>query len=428
MREPVLLAVARGDETSVPEVVAPPPGHPRFPLFDSLRAMAALGVVVVHTATLSGALSGSLTGSLVAHLDIGVTLFFVISGFLLYRPFVATRVLGAPASRIGDYARRRFLRIAPAYWLALTVLAIFPGIYGVFSGNWWVYYGLLANYPIYAASESCVAEPLRCGIDPVWTLGIEVGFYAVLPVFAFGMIRLTRMLRGVGWFSVELAVLGLIALISIPITVRFGSGLEHWFFFSPLGHGLWFATGMALAALSVHIQERGAEPAVVRLVADRPLIPWAIAATLYVLCSLVILDPLPGELLPGAAIRFVLFGVIAALLLVPAVFGEGRGGFPRRLLSLPPFAWLGLVSYGVFLWHWPIVMWLMRSGVGDWWPAMAFPVVTAVTLAITLACASVSYYLVERPLMKLKYRGSRGGRTTTLPSNRSRPISADPRS
>ena len=100
-----------------------------------------------------------------AHLDIGVTMFFVISGFLLYRPMVASRILGVPATRTRDYARRRFLRIVPAYWLALTVLGIFPGLYGVFSGNWWVYYGLLQNYPIYTKDTGCATHLIGCGID-----------------------------------------------------------------------------------------------------------------------------------------------------------------------------------------------------------------------------------------------------------------------
>ena len=120
-----LLAPTR---EQAPDVVKPPPGNPRFPLFDSLRGLAALAIVLTHVGLGSGANYNAAYGALLARLDIGVTLFFVLSGFLLYRPFVAARIEDRPALRLRDYARRRVLRIVPAYWLALTVLAIWPGL------------------------------------------------------------------------------------------------------------------------------------------------------------------------------------------------------------------------------------------------------------------------------------------------------------
>src|SRR5687768_12863876 len=143
-RQPADLLPA--GEHEVPDAVAPPPGHPRFPLFDSVRAFAVIGVFIVHAAHMSNYLGTDPGPRLVSRLDIGVTLFFLLSGFLLYRPLVASRVLGARPVRTRDYARRRFLRIAPAYWVAITALAIFPGMAGIFTDNWWVYYGLLQNF------------------------------------------------------------------------------------------------------------------------------------------------------------------------------------------------------------------------------------------------------------------------------------------
>ena len=83
-----------------------------------MRALAVICVVAVHTISES-AFDSSLVDRLVLHLNIGVTIFFVISGFLLYRPFIASRTTGADAPRLRDYARRRVLRILPAYWLVL---------------------------------------------------------------------------------------------------------------------------------------------------------------------------------------------------------------------------------------------------------------------------------------------------------------------
>src|SRR4051812_30593358 len=88
----------------------------RFPLVDGLRAVAAIGVLLTHSAISSGLVTTGATGFRYAQrLEVGVTIFFVISGFVLYRPFLLARVDGA------RYAWRRALRIVPAYWIALTV-------------------------------------------------------------------------------------------------------------------------------------------------------------------------------------------------------------------------------------------------------------------------------------------------------------------
>ena len=77
-----------------------------------------------------------------SRLNSGVTLFFVISGFLLYRPFVAARFIrGRRALGTGRYAWHRFLRIVPAYWVALTVIALWLGLPHVFGPDAIVYYG-----------------------------------------------------------------------------------------------------------------------------------------------------------------------------------------------------------------------------------------------------------------------------------------------
>src|SRR5439155_7118876 len=125
--------------------------------------------------------------TLTARLNVGVTVFFLISGFLLYRPFVAARAGRGPAPSWGKFWRRRGLRIVPAYWVALTALAIFPGLVGVFTGDWWIYYGFLQQW-----QRSTIIN----GIPPAWTLGTELCFYAMLPLYAALMVRLERRAPG----------------------------------------------------------------------------------------------------------------------------------------------------------------------------------------------------------------------------------------
>ena len=130
---------------AVPDALTPPPGNPRFPLMDSMRAIAAIFVVATHASGISLFNSQNVLGAVTARMNVGVTVFFLISGFLLYRPFVRAAYHGIAPPRVGRFFRRRALRIVPAYWLALTVLAVWPGLVGVHTADWWVYYGFLQN-------------------------------------------------------------------------------------------------------------------------------------------------------------------------------------------------------------------------------------------------------------------------------------------
>src|SRR5437763_2343988 len=155
----------------------------RFPLFDSLRALAALSVLgfpAVYTSRLI--VAGFHAPGLdryVAHLDVGVTIFFLISGFLLYRPFARARLEGEPMPSAGAYAWRRLLRIVPAYWLALTVLGIWLSFPGLFQfHNAIRYYGFAQIYR---------GDTSLGGIGQAWTLCVAATFYVMLPVYALAL-------------------------------------------------------------------------------------------------------------------------------------------------------------------------------------------------------------------------------------------------
>jgi peptidoglycan/LPS O-acetylase OafA/YrhL len=85
--------------------------------------------------------------------------------------------------------------------------------------------------------------------------------------------------------------------------------------------------------------------------------------------------------------------------MLPAVFADDAGGAPRGLLAHPVVAWLGLISYGIFLWHYAVALELGSRG-----QDLAFWPLLGATLAISIAVAAASYYALERPLLKFKYR------------------------
>lgn len=385
---------------SAPDAVAPPPGNPRFPLFDSLRGLAALAIVLTHTGLASGANVYAFYGNMLARLDIGVTLFFILSGFLLYRPFVAARLEGRPPIRLRDYTRRRVLRIVPAYWLALTALAIWPGL--VFGAPRWIYY---------AFGQSYNAAWVLGGLGQAWSLAIEASFYVVLPFYAMALARVARRWARPRTVRFELAVLALLAAASIVgRSIVHHTGHPAMFSFTLAGTFFWFALGMGLAVCSAAWHGRERQPMVVRVVERRPWVPWGVAIALFVFLSYGLALPVGFPFITTGRqyiAEHLLYGVISLLLVLPATFGSQAGGLIRRLLGSPLLAWLGLVSYGLFLWHARWNEYFLVHGAAGWIPSMPFVGLTAVVLAASLACASASYYLVERPLLRFKDRRPR---------------------
>jgi peptidoglycan/LPS O-acetylase OafA/YrhL len=143
------------------------------------------------------------------------------------------------------------------------------------------------------------------------------------------------------------------------------------------------------------------------LVVRRPWVPWAAAAVVFWLASTQ-LGLSRGFYFVYTDLNYaaehVLFALCAALLLLPAIFGDGAGGAVRRLLGWRPLAWLGLVSYGVFLYHGPLIVELEERGAETWFPVGGLLSLTLPTVALAVACAAASYYLVERPALALKER------------------------
>ncbi|HEU5064242.1 MAG TPA: acyltransferase [Solirubrobacterales bacterium] len=400
------VAAGRG-RPPVPGVPSPPPRHRLFPLGDGVRGVAALAVVTVHVWLFTGGFGGfdgSLPNRLVVRLDGMVSIFFVLSAFLLYRPMIAYRAGGPRAPAVGGYARRRFLRIYPAYWLALTALAIFPGLFGVFTDEWPAFYSLAVNLdPLYNTDVCPAADAFACGLPQSWTLTTEMSFYILLPFYAALTARLARGREQRKWVQVELGILVALACLSVFLNMSPASLRdEPWFRFTFAGHFFWIALGLAMAVLSVVYQQRSELPQPLRLIAQRPGLSWAAAVGVY-LVTVVALDPVPfivaDDTTPQFLATHLAHGLLATLIMVPVVFGDPNATLPRRVLANPVIAWIGLVSYGLYLWQVTIAYYLGFGGA-----EAGFVAVLLLTLLVSLPLAALSYYLLERPLMRLKHR------------------------
>lgn len=376
-------------------------GRPHFALFDALRGIAVVGIVTFHVSSITGNLGEGAAGRVAEVLGgQAVCVFFVISGFLLYRPFVAARAAGRPRPALRRYARRRAARVVPAYWTALTVLAAYPGIAGVFSGDFWRYYGFLQLYS---------HDTFGRGIPVAWTLCVEVTFYALLPVWAAVAGRLP-------WWRGELVALAAGAAVGVTIQLLGARGAVSGLVVSALpGQLAWLCLGMALAVASVVAPRR-----LSAFVTRRPELLWA--AALGALVWLAVLVPAGGLAglvqalaspapLGRAALKVALSLVLCAALVLPAVFGEDGGGLPRRVLRLAPVAWLGTVSYSFYLYHLTIAELLGLDadpqhfsagglGLATSLEPLATPGLLALTMLATAPVAALSYRHVERPFFR----------------------------
>jgi peptidoglycan/LPS O-acetylase OafA/YrhL len=367
--------------------------NPRFPLFDSLRAIAALTVVAFHAAYFQGFLAPSHPLSrYYAQLNVGVSIFFVISGFLLYRPFAQARFNRADFPGLVPYAVRRVARIVPAYWVALPIIAAWLGHTAVFSAHGvFVYFGFLQVYSLH---------DLFGGIGQAWSICVEVSFYLALPLWAVAVRRIP--FRGErGYLVTELVALAVLfgagvmwKVLEMPLNAT-GTAVA----FAPkvvtLPYFLdQFALGMSIAVVSVALGfGRGATRG--------SWVPWVAALGAFVLIANA------GRwfgVKEAEIFRHELKGLLGACLILPAVFGDQTQGVVRRILANRALLWIGLVSYGLYLWQPAIMDQLVRH---DWNDSLG-PVLTGLaSLAFALAVAAISYYGMERYVLRLARRVGR---------------------
>jgi len=375
-------------------------GQGRRRALDGVRAVAAVGVVVYHCSVRMWGLDKSTLGA--AFLEnlgnFGVAVFFLLSGFLLFREFVTWILFDESRAALPRYFERRFLRIYPGYWVAVIGFMAIVGI-DDFRGD------ALGIFTLFGRSFD--ERHVFLGLGVAWTLMIEVLFYIALPLIA-GAIRFAtrgsddplRRLRGVlvGLLVLLLSAHLWIALIvgPNPSDLRLRDNLPTY-----LG---WFALGMVLAT-SVEWRRAGYRlPDWLEQLANRTWACWSLGFLAYLLIveQRFVLENLGGQ--PPLSVtefqyRVFFQGFAAFFFLLPVAIGDDSTA-ASRLLGRPTIAWVGLVSYGIYLWH-PTVIHVVYGHVDVPNSYLGLAALVGMVLLIVMPIAWLSFRLVERPLLRL---------------------------
>ncbi len=387
----------------------PAPAH-EFPVLDTLRAIGALAVLTTHTAFQAGAyLDNGVWGTLLARLDVGVAIFFVLSGFLLARPWLARAAVGSPPPSRRRYYEKRLLRIYPVYVVtAVIALVLVPENDGA-GLRTWVSSLLLA--------DPYTSEQLPHGLTQMWSLTAEVAFYAVLPLLMWVAVGRAHALR-------PRRVIGLVVAMtatSIVWIVVFSDSLQDrssgapglWLpaFFS------WFAVGIALALVHV-LHQQGRLPDRVRPLLDLARMPgvcWAIIAGLLLVAATPVAGPVMFQVGSHGQIlaKNLLYAAIGGLLVLTGMFADRTSGY-ARLMSWRPLRHLGRISYGIFCIHLAVLAWIYAvtdytvfggDGLEIW----------ALTLGVSIVAAELLYRVIEVPSARVSDRWRREESATSAP-------------
>lgn len=371
---------------------------------DGLRALAALAVLVTHVGFATGVVEPDLIGAIVARLDVGVAVFFALSGFLLARPWLASALgLTDRKPRLASYSMRRFARIAPAYWIVMTVVLLV-------SGQGWIREQFASDLQV---SPKTVLTHFVVGqgysgdyfsnFAQTWSLTTEISFYIALPFLGALLVRSARRtpdpdlrFQHIQRLCGGAIIFGLFVATYCATDLPFAStGLAR----SVIGHSAWFAAGVWAAARQMSLSGEGRAPRF------GPGDRFALAA----LCLLIAASPLGGPLAFEdstpfqALVRESMFTAIAALTISAAVRGTTSSSLTVRLLESKPMRWLGARSYALFLWHLPILYALMTAAHIDLFTG-SFTVIGIFTLLVSVLVADLSWRLVEAPILGWVHR------------------------
>ena len=358
-------------------------GHLRLdyrPAIDGLRAIAVIAVVVGHVN------EKWLPGGW-----LGVDIFFVISGFLITSLLLRERTSTGRVDLPGFWlARAR--RLLPALFVVLAAVLLAARFIGlparrdavgddVLSTIFYV-----ANWRMYASDEAYFAtlatpSPLR----HAWSLSVEEQFYILYPLLLLLLLRL------VGKRTRVAMVLGGLALVSAALmALLYTPGLEpSRVYYGTDTRAFELLVGAVAGVLALRSgTARG--PSAVTARTDRIARMLAPAALALVVVALVARTQAPAVLFRGGLL---VLCVLVAVVVVAAASWETN--LVQKLLSWEPLRRVGLISYGLYLWHWPILVYSNQLLVD------VDPLVRAyVQIVLSFVVATLSYLLVEQPIRR----------------------------
>ncbi|KXO94202.1 acyltransferase [Tsukamurella pulmonis] len=359
-----------------------------------LRALAAAAVCLTHAAFSTGHYTDDFVGHLWARFEIGVPIFFALSGFLLFRPWV--RLLQDGTGHQPDlrrYAWHRFRRVVPAYWVVVVFVYALGLVRHEPNPSGSGIDGLLRNLTftqIYGFGH------LRVGLTQAWSLAVEMAFYLALPLIGWVLTALVCRYR---WRPARLlAGLAVVGAIS-PVWIMIAPDIERTARMWPPAYLWWFVGGMALT-VAVALARRWPR--------------WATAASLALAVAAFLVSALPAiggppTMVPAsqveALVKSGLYLVIAVALIAPIGFAPASRSLYHRVLGSRPMVWLGGISYEYFLVH-LIVMDVLLLDVFEW------PIFTGSIAIAFLATSAVSIPLAWALRAALPF-GDDEGRTAT---------------
>ncbi len=388
---------------------------------DGVRAIACLWVLIHHLTIVCEMDYGGWVDILRHEGSLGVSIFFVLSGLLLSRPYWLAALNGTAWPDLRHYAWARMVRILPAYYVCLLVSFVL--FYDATADSVWRFISslLFLNWTHW---RTFFPTPVN---SPLWSIGIEVAFYALLPLWALGLMRVRRLWTGLAYVAATQCALvvigklcfGYVFSLSGSIAVSDPLQLDAYELLpakNPLGLFSHFLFGCAAAGVLVELSRRATRPP-----EGSRWIPNRFDALALACLALAAIETYPAMLSVPAATTFInraevwylfykwpIFPALIATLLV-ALHRSKLAGlmFDNRFLR-----WTARLSYGIYLWHEVSLRLLARV-----WPS---PVTTlsastllyaAVAIALAYGASSLSFRLIEQPA--LDWTKSRARRAET---------------
>jgi peptidoglycan/LPS O-acetylase OafA/YrhL len=367
----------------------PAPSRERWPALDGLRGLALLAVMALHTGLAPGGF-------------LGVDLFFVLSGFLITFLLVRERQKYGSIG-LGHFYMRRMLRLCPALWAMLLVLGLATLTFGT-RHDLDLLRRTLPSVLLYIfnwrmANPACLA--VHKSLLHLWSLAIEDQFYLVWPILLAGLLALRVRRRWILAFVLA-AVLAPAFLraghepspgapnsVRIAMRLYFGTDARADSLFAGCFVGL-------LAGWRLGPKARWALTAL-RWAA------WPAAAVVlfhFLACAQLDIATIMGRYFYFRG-GFTVVAISAAVLIGALVWSPPAR--MSRFLEAPGLRWAGTISYGAYLWNWPIVVALSATT----WPAPIARNATLLAWAGSLAAGALSHYCLETPFLRLKHRWER---------------------